>query len=106
MHILNGRWVCSAWREYKKYRYTHTQIHKYTHTHIHRKITVLTETSVKKVEKNVVWLQDGTPMHFGLCVWSTGVKPTELIEVCMCVCARVCLYVHIIWQPPTCFLIP
>ena len=28
----------------------------------------------------MAWLKDGSPLHFGLCVWSTGVKATPLIE--------------------------
>jgi len=32
------------------------------------------------VEPNVIWLKDGTPLHFGLCVWSTGVKAVPLIQ--------------------------
>jgi len=33
-----------------------------------------------QVEPNVAWLKDGTPLHFGLCVWSTGVKATPLVQ--------------------------
>lgn len=28
----------------------------------------------------IITKQDGQPLHFGLCVWSTGVKATPLIE--------------------------
>lgn len=45
-----------------------------------RKVKVLVDTSVVKVDPCVVWLKDGTPLHFGLCVWSTGVKAVPLIE--------------------------
>ncbi|EWM30090.1 Pyridine nucleotide-disulfide oxidoreductase, NAD-binding domain protein [Nannochloropsis gaditana] len=45
-----------------------------------RHVRVLTDTSVEKVEPNVAWLKDGTPLHFGLCVWSTGVKATPLVQ--------------------------
>lgn len=35
---------------------------------------------VKEVKSTQLLLKDGSAMDFGLCVWSTGVGPTQFIE--------------------------
>lgn len=45
-----------------------------------REITVLTKTQVKSVNEHTVYFEDGQSMDFGLMVWSTGIKQTDLVS--------------------------
>ncbi len=43
-------------------------------------ISVLTESPVIKVDEKTVYLKDGSELHYGLLLWSTGNGPTKFIE--------------------------
>jgi NADH:ubiquinone reductase (non-electrogenic) len=43
-----------------------------------RKVKLLTDNSVTGIKENLVLLADGSKLPYGVCVWSTGVKPTDL----------------------------
>ena len=45
-----------------------------------RKIHIRTKVKVVGVEKDKIILGDGEVIHFGLCVWSTGNTPCDLIK--------------------------
>ena len=45
-----------------------------------RQIHLMTSTAVAKVDGNEVIFADGTKLHFGLMVWSTGIKQLSMIQ--------------------------
>lgn len=45
-----------------------------------RKIELLTKHTVKEVRQHEILLDDETLFPYGLCVWSTGIAPTNLIK--------------------------
>ncbi len=45
-----------------------------------QRISVLTESPVIKVDSTTVYLNDGSELHYGLLLWSTGNGPTAFIE--------------------------
>jgi NADH:ubiquinone reductase (non-electrogenic) len=54
---------------------------KYTSKQFRRRgIEVQTSAVVTKVDKNSVYLKDGTDIPYGVLVWSTGLAPTPLVR--------------------------
>lgn len=45
-----------------------------------RRIHVRTNSPVTRVEEEMIVLQDGTQIPYGLVVWSTGIGPTEFVQ--------------------------
>ncbi len=45
-----------------------------------QKIHIMTNNYVKEVTKNQVILKDGQVLDFGMCIWSTGNSPIDLIK--------------------------
>lgn len=45
-----------------------------------QRISVLTESPVIKVDEKTVYLKDGSELHYGLLLWSTGNGPTKFVE--------------------------
>lgn len=45
-----------------------------------QRINVLTQSPVIKVDEKVLYLKDGSELHYGLLLWSTGNGPTKFIE--------------------------
>jgi len=44
------------------------------------RISVLTESPVIRVDRNVIYLKDGSQLPYGLLLWSTGNGPTPFVE--------------------------
>lgn len=54
---------------------------EYTMRHFRRqKIEVLTNSMVSRIEEDSIIMKGGTRIPYGLVVWSTGVKPTDLVK--------------------------
>lgn len=54
---------------------------EYTEKYFKRnKINIITKARVVEVTKNEIILADGKKLKFGLCVWSTGNRPSNLVQ--------------------------
>tara|TARA_B100001287_G_C22685830_1_gene533515 strand:- start:1823 stop:3085 length:1263 start_codon:yes stop_codon:yes gene_type:complete len=40
---------------------------------------------VNKIEKDKIYLSDGTNINYGICVWSTGIEPGDLVKKFDCI---------------------